>query len=346
MRQHGFLGVVALIALGCGPSAPVHAPQPTSIASSKLASNGLAEPPKASTELEWNGSEVVFATVDEARALLGTSDEFTRTMGDFDRSVRFGADRKLSEQAFLEYAAQQARAWPAETLPRWRGAVVAIAAAMKGLGLQFPSRVSLIVSTGKEELDAAYTRGNAIVIPLAIATRDADPFALIAHEMFHVASRHNPGIRDPLYGLLGFRRVARVSYPDEIAARRITNPDAISFEHAIRVQRKADDVALDVVALFYSKKSLSEAISAGLMASLALELVELPAAGTNVKPRIIPVATTDYLARASINTEYAIHPEETLADNFALLLKRRAKRAFAAPRQDVLDGIEAELAKQ
>lgn len=323
---------------GCGrPHAPV---EPAQTAAPEV-STSIAAPPARG--IDWNGSPVVFASLEEARALLGSSDDFTRTMGDFDRGVRMGSDGPSSERAFLEHAAAQARDWPPDVLPRWQAAATEIGEALRGLGVRFPPKVLLIVSSGKEEMDAPYTRGNAVIIPMATATKLADPFSLIAHEMFHVASRQDPTIRDGLYAALGFRRVSPVAYPKEIAQRRITNPDAISFEHAITVKRKADGSSIDVVALFYSKKPLAEAISAGLEASLALELVEL---GGPDGPRIIPVTTTDYLERASINTEYAIHPEETLADNFSLILRRRAKREIKAPRADVLDAIEGMLAKR
>jgi hypothetical protein len=50
---------------------------------------------------------------------------------------------------------------------------------------------------------------------------------------------------------------------------------------------------------------------------------------------------TNYNEKAALNTEYAIHPEEVLADNFALLLKRRAGHPVKAARLDVLDKIQA-----
>lgn len=336
MRLQLALALLCAVASCNRPPAPV---EPVDTASPSAAISAAAVPERG---IEWNGSQVAFATLDEARALLGSSDDFTRAMGDFDRGVRTGGDGPSDERAFLEYAAAQARSWPADVQPRWAAAATEIGEALRGLGVRFPPKVLLVVSSGKEEMDAPYTRGSAIIIPMATATRLSDPFQLIAHEMFHVASRHDPKIRDPLYANLGFRRVPSVAYPKEIAQRRITNPDAISFEHAIAVKRKADGGTLDVVALFYSKKPLAEAITAGLEASLALELVEL---GGPDGPRIIPVATTDYLERATINTEYAIHPEETLADNFSLILRRRAKREIKAPRSDILDKIEAALAR-
>lgn len=330
------------LALACSIASCARPPDPAEPAATSTASTSSRPEAEAEARIEWNGSEVVLASLDEARSVLGSSDDFTRAMGDFDRGVRMGSDAPSSERAFLEHAAAQARAWPSDVAARWASAATEIGNALRGLGLRFPPKVLLIVSSGKEEMDAPYTRGNAIIIPISTATRLSDPFQLMAHEMFHVASRHDPKIRDPLYAELGFRRVPLVAYPKEIAQRRITNPDAISFEHAITVKRKADGGMLDVVALFYSRKPLAEAIPAGLEASLALELVELP--GGPDGPRIIPVATTDYLERATINTEYAIHPEETLADNFSLILRRRAKRAPEIKRPDVLDKIEHSLA--
>ena len=66
--------------------------------------------------------------------------------------------------------------------------------------------------------------------------------------------------------------------------------------------------------------------------------------GPDGAPRVHAIPTTDYRTRASINTDYNIHPEEILADNFGLLVDRRAKHEVNVARPEVLDALEAALA--
>jgi hypothetical protein len=183
------------LAVACGLASCAPGPSVESVTPAVTTAAPTAVEPRG---IEWNGSKVVLASLDEARSVLGTSDAFTRTMGDFDRGVRMGTDAPSTEQAFLEHAAAQAREWPPEVGARWAATATEVGEALRGLGLRFPSRVLLVVSSGKEEMSAPYTRGNAIIIPMATATRLSDPFQLVSHEMFHLASRHDPAIRDAL----------------------------------------------------------------------------------------------------------------------------------------------------
>ena len=48
---------------------------------------------------------------------------------------------------------------------------------------------------------------------------------------------------------------------------------------------------------------------------------------------------TDYVQRARINTGYIIHPEEILADNFALLVLQQTGHTAPVPRPDVIHDL-------
>ena len=76
------------------------------------------------------------------------------------------------------------------------------------------------------------------------------------------------------------------------------------------------------------------------MRSIQLWLVDTTSA------EVHEAASTDYLARASLNTGYAIHPEETLADNFSLLVARRRGKSEKIAKPEVVDAIEKALTRQ
>jgi hypothetical protein len=213
--------------------------------------------------------------------------------------------------------------------------------------------VLLVKSTGIQEFEAAHTRGNAIVLPVSnldAAAGGDTGFRLLAHELFHVASRHAPALRDTLYPVLGFTAFAGVEYPAAFDARRVTNPDGFSLAHAISVEvggRRAE-----VVPFLQSESELPEAMKATDPTSLVgIYLLEVDlAAGRLVKDAKggitpIPVGKTDYPKKVAHNSGYIIHPEEVMADNFAHLLERRGGHAVSVPEPAVLDDIEARLTR-
>ena len=50
---------------------------------------------------------------------------------------------------------------------------------------------------------------------------------LIAHELFHVVSTHNPKFRNDLYIKLGFNRCPELDVPDDFQHLYVSNPDTI-----------------------------------------------------------------------------------------------------------------------
>jgi hypothetical protein len=275
------------------------------------------------------------ATVEEGAALLGAADAFTRAASDFDRSIRLGTAEPVTEPAFLTFAAGAVTAWPTDQAAALSTQIDRLAAALDGLELALPPTVLVVRTSGAEEFGAPYTRGAAIVLPAEQAA--APSLGLLAHELFHVATRHDPGLRDRVFPLLGFTTLDHdVRFPDELDERRITNPDGFSRRHAIAVAHDGHEVA--VVPILVSAVPAAEAIAA--VSPLAfIDLLLVPVAGGP------PLAAddTDYAARVGKNTGYIIHPEEALADNFALLIQRRAGEPVEVAAPELLDGLEAAL---
>lgn len=332
----------ALLALLAGCSKPVEplpapgtssgapaltSPQPSSVSSSP----GTAAP----AEVHWRNATVVFESQRECRLLLGSSDAFTKAMSAFDRGVRTGRKDPVSEAEVLSFAAAQCLEWQEQDMQAWRTAAAKLGTALAGLQLELPERIPIFVTSGKEEFAAAYTRGSAIVLP--VNELSSARVSLLAHELFHVASRYRPIIRDAIYALFGFSRVERFVYPSTLEPLRITNPDAYHYEHAVAVADK--DGEIKVVPILQAAKPLADAIGADIGALVSVQLLD----ATNQPPRVRPAETTDYLERVSINSPYAIHPEELAADNFAHVVTRRLGEAPKVRNVEVLDALEKKL---
>src|SRR4030043_1268686 len=65
---------------------------------------------KSGLELQ-KGTEIVFASVEEAKKQLTKRDEFIKSLGPFDRSARLKTDKPVSEKEFLEHVANQVQPW-------------------------------------------------------------------------------------------------------------------------------------------------------------------------------------------------------------------------------------------
>lgn len=286
--------------------------------------------------LRVGATEVIFATVPQAAELLGTPDSYTRHMGDFDRALRVGREGVTPTQ-YLAHARAQARAWPPEEQAQWTQALQTVGRAMNGLELPLPPRVIMVRTSGREEFGAAYTRSNAIFLPPSQARRTAErALGLASHELFHVASRYaSNDWRDAVYALLGFQRRTAAPFPPALANRRLTNPDAFTLEHAVQVRTKANELRW-VIPILVSRRALAAAIAVNdLMAIMGLRLLDAETG------HVLPLSQTDFAKRVAKNTEYIIHPEEAMADQFALLITRRAGRLKSAlPAPELPDALE------
>ena len=140
-------------------------------------------------------------------------------------------------------------------------------------------------------------------------------------------SRADPALREELYGAIGFRRCETVELPAALARLRLTNPDAPDSRHAIALRRGGEPAEVLPFVHFASDKVDPRAGFAGQVRTSWLP-VERVGNGCKARDERLSLAELEGLAeQAGSNTRYVIHPEEILADNFALLFREPAKIA-------------------
>jgi hypothetical protein len=295
--------------------------------------------------------EIVFATAEEGRPFLSARDDYVRSMSAFDRAVRMTVDRDVPESEYLEFAAKSVLEWEREEREAVAAAYEDIRVTIKRLRLPLPSRIYFVKTSGVEDGHAAYTRQNAIVLPARIAgtMRGRALRRLIAHELFHVSSRANPKLAEALYEAIGFHPCGEVELPAPLKARRITNPDAPKDQHCIRVEVSGEKVwALPVVFSLASREDIARGSSFIGAMTVGLLLVEQPAGAAVARPltgpkglRLVTFAdVSGFFEQVGKNTNYLLHPEEILAENFALL----AIIETNVPSPAILSAIEKVLA--
>jgi hypothetical protein len=118
-----------------------------------------------------------------------------------------------------------------------------------------------------------------------------------------------------------------VNLPSDLQERRLTNPDAPIHEHFIRVDHDGRTEAAVPITFLFSKKYESGNMFRFLQ--FRLMLIEEPKADEPARPKldegqkpILLDATrlASFAKQIGANTNYIIHPEEIMADNFSAML--------------------------
>lgn len=287
----------------------------------------------------------VFATVEEARAVLAREDDYLLATTALERRARLRSAQPVERAEYAAHMAAQALAWPADERRRVEALLAQIAPLLDGMSVRLPGRILLIRTTPQLEDGAPHTRANAIVLP-ANWLSGAQPALMyvLTHELFHVLSRHDPAARERLYAAIGFHACARVEVPAGPAELRITNPDAVEHRHAVKVRYRGEALeAMPYPAFTSAQPDLAQTF----FASLHVRWLLIERDGERCRARAEPVKAEELeglYEQIGRNTGYLAHPEEIVADNFALLLMRQMTSAPGAPPSpEVLERIGAAL---
>ena len=279
-------------------------------------------------EVSLQGKAVVrFADRQEAARILGTDDIFASAMGPQERALRMGTGSDAGKGAFLEYAAAQVLEFTEPERAKLTAALASLDRKLAALGadLRLPQAISIVKTTGMEEMDAPYCRGTAIVLPRRLLAREApQQEQTITHELFHIISTANPNLRREMYAIVGFQTCPDVPLPEELASRRLTNPDAVGKDCWLEVGFQGRRLRLFPILL------LPRDVWPGgspfdnmVLRLLAVEESEGQWRATTEGGKALvldPDQAPEYVRRLGGNTSYIIHPEEALADNFVLLV--------------------------
>jgi hypothetical protein len=292
--------------------------------------------------------QLTFATREQAQALLAARDDFVSHLSAFDRAARVNRRAPVSEEEYRTFVASQALAWTPAQRSLVEQAYARLTPALDAIGVPWPEYVRLVVTTGAEEGDAPYTRADAIVIPASMLSSARTLPRVLAHELFHLLTRTNPALRQRTYAAIGFRPCGDVALPPALHDLRITNPDAVRNDACIAVRVQGSRTW--AVPVLYARAPYDAQAGQPFFAYLVAKLLLLDASGAlppstpiydAAHPRLVDFdAVEGFFEQVGRNTQYIIHPEEILADNFALLITGVTQ----PPSPDVLDRIKAALA--
>jgi hypothetical protein len=275
------------------------------------------------------GPAVVFAPAEQGRKILAAPDDFVERQSAFDRAARMKTDREVSRATYLAFVGTNVLDWNASDKALVGSAIANVQPRLDALALQWPQTIYLIKTSGNEEGKAAYTRDNAIVLPVAeLAEGKAQTLRKgLVHELFHVLTRKNPALKEELYAAIGFQPCGEVEFPSKLT--RITNPDAPKNDHCLRVTIASKPTWV-VPILFAQPDKYDPAKGGEFFSYLQFRLLVVKGEGVtapsnatydDANVRLVDVADAKgFFEQVGRNTRYIIHPEEILADNFSLLV--------------------------
>ncbi len=195
-----------------------------------------------------------------------------------------------------------------------------------------PATVNLIKSKGSYYGgDAFYTRENCIVIPSErIALRQNEAMlSVMLHEIFHLYSREKPAKQKALYNIIGFESIGDsrdLIIDSPLKERLLCNPDGPNFAYGIDLQSSKGDIkCIPIISSTLDKFIPSKT---QFFDYLYFDLFEVQKQ-SNGKWKVISDdkgqavvpddAMPSFFDQIKFNTQYIIHPDEVLADNFMIL---------------------------
>lgn len=285
---------------------------------------------------------ITFSSVEAGREILTRRDEFVAALTPLDRRARMQREQDVSEKDFLEFVGRSVQAWTPEETNRLAAVFQMVGPRLARWHLPFPATVLLIKTSGEEEFNNAYTRQNAIVFPAGeTAERPSTLRYFILHEMFHVLSHHDPALRKALYGVIGFRPVNEIDLPEELRGRKVTNPDGVQNSWIIGLTNRND--ALQAVPTLLATGPTFNPNERGTSPYDYFRLLVVKRDGTNWVPQLVagrarllrPTETAGWFEQIGRNTQYTIHPDEILADNFVHLINGDTN----LPTPRIIDGM-------
>ncbi len=277
-----------------------------------------------------------FASVEEGQTLVATSDTFIKTLSRFDRQVRLKTDGDATEAALIEFLKGEVVAWEDEARKNLTESIERLRPKLEPFHLPLPKTVLLIQMSGKEESNAAYTRGTAVLLPREKTQKlKGDPLdRLLLHELFHVLSRHAPELRRDLYRIIGFEVCESMALPPSLADLKLTNPDAPLIDCHIKLT-EGDDTFHAAPILYSSSATYDADKKPPLFKYLTFRLMKVEEHEGRWRPLlndgepilIDPAHSKSFADQIGQNTKYIIHPDEILADNFIHLVMQTEKLA-------------------
>lgn len=269
--------------------------------------------------------DFVFADIETGTKILSADDEFLTAMKPIEIALRVGSPTadKTIEDLKAHYAANVIE-WPASEKALMKALLVTHKKNLAKIEHLLPETVYFIKVTNEVESGISHTRGNAFVSP---KRRSSISTKLFFHQIFHIISRNNRVKRASLYNIINFRP-CYFQPTEDIDKYSVKNPEAPFTEFFVPVEIDDRDTYV-MTYLHTTHDGFDPSIERGFDGHITGDLIEVivsdgickPVIKANGKASIYKhEEVPDFYDKVGRNTNFDIHPEEIIADNFAFLM--------------------------
>lgn len=295
-------------------------------------------------------SSVIVQLIDGEKAIeeFSKRDHFIESMSSFDLECRMNASPTPSIEEYVSFITQQVMPWSNLCAGKVQSVIEDLNDNSHDVikCCSFPSTIYIVLTNGCDEAKAAYCRNsNLIILPLSVdeennpdgdlasLTSGHDWNSTIRHELFHIWSRNNIQMRDIMYRIIGYSRAPKeICIPSHLTNLKVTNPDACVTEHWISLKR-IDGNPVNIAPVLMASKSYVVEPEPNFFKYIKKLFVVLDDELNSTEELLSYDDVVGLRDKIGNNTDYIIHPEEVLADNFVLLLNH----CTDAPDQRILD---------
>lgn len=282
-----------------------------------------------------------FADKETAIKILTANDEYLTSMKAIEIALRVGSPSadKTMDDLKAHYAANVLD-YPEAEKALMQALLVTHKKKLEKIAPLMPDSVYFIKVTDEVESGIPHTRGNAFVSP---ERRTSISTKLFFHQIFHILSRHNRIKRASLYNIIGFRP-CYFQPTEDVDRLSVRNPEAPFTEFFIPVEIDGRDSAV-MSYLHTDQEGFDPTIKGGFDGHITGDLIEVsveggickPIINNNGKPNLFKHEDIpDFYDTVGYNTNFDIHPEEIIADNFAFLMMK----SNDLPNPEIPEGIE------
>ena len=204
----------------------------------------------------------------------------------------------------------------------------------------FPPKIVLIKTKANHfGRSAYYTRNDMIIIPfneMEEAT-EQEILGVMLHEVSHIFTRYHPKAAAELYQHIGFRALDKpLVIPDSISKYVLHNPDGVDFEYGIHLTDQ--DSSFLAIPMIRSNESDFRLHKRVFFQYLQFDLFALRDDGDlytllctrEGKTTINWENNASFHRQITMNTDYIIHPDEIIADNFMMLMLAQNDSRYVA----------------
>ena len=276
---------------------------------------------------------------EEAIKEFSKIDQFIANMSEFDLQSRLQTTEKVTTEDYIQFITKQIIPWTPDHIRLLFDIITDLNTNSLDVFsiAKLPPTVLVILTNGKDESGAAYCRNlNTVVLPITkLPPITESNIAQLAsgnewqttfpHELFHIISRNNITLQNKLYKEIGYNLIPDnkvANLPKILSHLKVTNPDAPLTKHYIELPTNTSETPVKLAPIIIASKQYSPDDNKNFF-----DYIDVLFGILDDDWNIIYVTPYDAVIglhdKIGNNTDYIMHPEETLADNFVLLVQHK-----------------------